>query len=172
MPTLVQRNAQESVEATAESAESTVTAVSTIDARKIQPVNPIIADLLKLHTSAGEPIEVSALALCSASGVMYNKFDVLTNRQFTIQQEKRVIDENDPSIARDHIVRQLCFRFWIAKGAAQFTTLFSKHPEFDPEITFQSFLIDQFYLKIFPSEKVELYKLVTDKDMWHLVLIG
>jgi hypothetical protein len=30
----------------------------------------------------------------------------------------------------------------------------------------------QFYLKIFPSEKVELYKLLTDEDMWHSVLIG
>jgi hypothetical protein len=102
MPTLVQRNAQESVEATAEStstapvgmaqstmttplattttplttAESTVTAVSTIDTLKSPPVNPVIADLIKLHTSAGEPIEVSALAPCSASGVVYNKFDV------------------------------------------------------------------------------------------------
>jgi hypothetical protein len=34
------------------------------------------------------------------------------------------------------------------------------------------FRIDQFYLKSFPSEKEETYKLMTDKDMWHLVLIG
>jgi hypothetical protein len=195
----VQRNVQETVEATAEStltapvgiaqsttttplatattplttAESMVTTVSTIDSFKRPPtVKPIIDNLIKLHTSAGEPIEVSALALCSASGVMYNNFDVLTNCQFTIQQEKRVTDENDPSIAKDHIVRQPCFRFWIAKGAAQFTTQFSKHPEFDPEITFQSFLIDQFYFEIFPSEKDELYKLLTDEDMSHLVLFG
>ena len=115
---------------------------------------------------------MSALALCSASGVMYNKFEFLTNHQFTIQQEKRLTDENDPSIAKDHSLHQPRFRFWIAKGAAQFIRLFSKHPEFDPKITFQSFLIDQFYLEIFPSEKDELYKLVTDEDMWHLVLIG
>jgi hypothetical protein len=54
----------------------------------------------------------------------------------------------------------------------QFNRLFSKHLEFDPKISFQSFLIDQFYLESFPSEKEELYKLITDKDMWHLVLIG
>jgi hypothetical protein len=82
MPTLVQRNAQKSVEATAAStstapvgmaqsitttplaatttpltiAESTVTAVSTIDRIKNPPVNPTIAGLIKLHMSAGEPI--------------------------------------------------------------------------------------------------------------------
>jgi hypothetical protein len=54
----------------------------------------------------------------------------------------------------------------------QFTKLFSKHPEFDPKINFKNFLLDQFYLKIFPSEKEELYKLIMDKDMWHLVLIS
>jgi hypothetical protein len=126
MPTLVQRNAQESVEATAEStstapvgmAQSTTTTPlattttplateeSTVTAVLRPQVNPIISDLIKLHTSAGEPIKVPALSLCSASGVAYNKFDVLTNRQFTIQQEKRVTDENDPSIAKDHTVRQ------------------------------------------------------------------
>jgi hypothetical protein len=50
--------------------------------------------------------------------------------------------------------------------------MFSKHHEFNPEITFKSFLTDQFYLEIFPSEKEELYKLTTDKDMWHFVLSG
>jgi hypothetical protein len=47
------------------------------------------------------------------------------------------------------------------------------HPKFDPEkITFKTFLLDQIYLAIFPSEKEEIYKLMTDKDVWHLVLIG
>jgi hypothetical protein len=62
-----------------------------------------------LNTSAGNPIEVSAIELCSATGVMYNKFEVLTNRQFTDQQENRVTNENDPSSATDHIVHQPCF---------------------------------------------------------------
>jgi hypothetical protein len=133
MLTLVQSNAQETVEATAESTltapvriaqsattsslatattplttvQPTATAVSTIDSHKKLPlVNPIIDDLIKLHTNAGEPIEVSALALCSATGVMYNKFEVLTNREFTVQQEKRVTNENNPSSATDHDVRQ------------------------------------------------------------------
>jgi hypothetical protein len=75
-----------------------------------------------------------------------------------------VTDENNPSGATDQDVHQLRFRFWIAKGVTQFTTLFSKHPEFDPKISFETFLLDQFYLKIFPSEKDELYKLITDKD--------
>jgi hypothetical protein len=110
MPMIVQLNALESVEATAEStsmapvateqsttttplattplatAEFVVTVVSTIASRKRPPlVNPIINNLIKLNTSeSGEPIKVSAFALCSATGVMYNKFEVLTNRQFTV----------------------------------------------------------------------------------------
>jgi hypothetical protein len=124
------------------------TAVSMIDPqRKLPPGNPIIVNLIKLNMSEGEPIKVSALELCSATGVMYNKFEVSTHLQITIQQEKRVTNENDPFSATDHIVCQPHFRFWIAKGAAQFQMLFSKHPEFDPKITFQSFLIDQFYLE-------------------------
>jgi hypothetical protein len=68
--------------------ESTVTEVSTIDSRKKPPLyNLIIDNLIKLNTSAsGKPIKVSAFDLCSATGVMYNKFDVLTNRKFTVQQ--------------------------------------------------------------------------------------
>jgi hypothetical protein len=96
MPTPVQRNAQETVEATAESTSTapveiaqsttttplatplttvqpTVTAVSTIvSQRKLPLVNPIIDDLIKLHTSEEEPIEVSAHAFCSAAGFIYN----------------------------------------------------------------------------------------------------
>jgi hypothetical protein len=86
-----QRNAQETVEATAESTSTapveiaqstmttpletattplttvqpTATAVSTIDShKKLPPVNPIFDDLIKVHTSAGELTKVSALALC------------------------------------------------------------------------------------------------------------
>jgi hypothetical protein len=83
-----------------------------------------------------------------------------------------VTNENDPSSVKDHCVHQHCFRFWISKGATQFNKLFSKHLEFDPKISFQSFLIDQFYLEIFPSEKEKICKLISDEDMWHLVLIG
>jgi hypothetical protein len=136
MPTLVQRNAQETVEATVESTskapveiaqstmttplatattplttvQHTATAVSMIDSdKKLPPVNPIIDYLIKLHTSAREPIEVSALALCSATGVMYNNFEVLTNRQFTVQQEKRVTNENDPSRQKITVSVNLAF---------------------------------------------------------------
>jgi hypothetical protein len=122
MPTIVQRNALVSVKATAESttttqlatattplatAESMVTATIMIASRKRPPaVNPIIENLIKMNTGVSGPLEVFALELCSSTVVMYNKFEVLTNRQFTIQQEKRVTHENDPSSATDHIVRQ------------------------------------------------------------------
>jgi hypothetical protein len=55
---------------------------------------------------------------------MYSRFDVLLNHQFTVPQGKRVNNENIQT-----------FRFWIAKGATQFTKLFSKHPEFDAKDT-------------------------------------
>ena len=190
MPKLVQRKALESAEATAGSSSAaplttppsntttpltTVQATATAGVSTIEPPikpHPIIDKLMKLNTSAsGQPLEVSAADLCAATGVTYNKFSILLNRQYTVRQEKRVTDENNPS--SDHDVRHYRFRFWIAKGAKQFTELFSKHPEFDPEkITFKTFLLDQFYLEIFPSEKEEIYKLMTDQDMWHLVLIG
>jgi hypothetical protein len=97
MPTLVQGNAQETVELTAESTSTalveiaqsttttplatattplttvqpTATAVSTIDSqRKLPMVNPIIDILIKLNKSAGERTKVSSLALCSATEVM------------------------------------------------------------------------------------------------------
>jgi hypothetical protein len=101
MPTPVQQNALESVGATAESTattpvstapatvtiplttvQPTATEVSTIDSHKRPPpVNLIIDNLIKMNTSAsGQPVKVSAFDLCSAKGVMYKKFAVLTNR--------------------------------------------------------------------------------------------
>jgi hypothetical protein len=102
MPTLVQRNALESVEATAESTSAaslttppsntttplttvqpTATAVSTIEPC-IKP-HPIIDKLMKLNTSAsGQPFQVSADDVCAATGVTYNKFNILLNREFTV----------------------------------------------------------------------------------------
>jgi hypothetical protein len=120
MPTIFQLNALESVEATVESTltapvtttpsntttpltkvQPTATAVSTIEPH-IKP-HPIIHKLIKLNTSAsGQPLEVSASDLCNTTGVTYNKFSILLNRQFTVRQEKRVTDENNPS--SDHNV--------------------------------------------------------------------
>jgi hypothetical protein len=189
MPTLVQRNALESGKATAESTSTvqlttppsnmttplttgqpTATVVSMIEPH-IKP-HPIIDKVMKLNTSAsGQPFKVSATDLCVTTGVTYNKFNILLNRQLTVRQEKRVTDKNNPS--SDHDVHHHWFRQWIAKGANQFTELFSKHPEFNPKkITFKTFLLDQFYVEIFPSEREEIYKLMTDEDVWHLVLIG
>jgi hypothetical protein len=120
MLTLVQRNALESVEAPAKSTSTapvttppsntttplttvqpTATAVSMIEPR-IKP-HPTIDKLIKLNTSeSGQPFEVSASDLCASTGVTYIKFNILLNRQFTVQQAKRS-DENNPS--SDHNVR-------------------------------------------------------------------
>jgi hypothetical protein len=48
---------------------------------------PIIDKLIKMNTAVSGPLEVSAVELCSATGVMYNKFEVLTNRQFTVHKK-------------------------------------------------------------------------------------
>jgi hypothetical protein len=117
------------------------------------------------------PLEVLTKDLCSTTKVMYGKFDVLLNRQFTVPSEKRVNNENSPTVDTSQGVYEHLFRFWIAKDATQFTKLFSKHHKFDAKDTMKTFL-NCFYLAMFPGEEKELDKLLIDKDIWHLLLIG
>jgi hypothetical protein len=50
-----------------------------------------------------------------------------------------VNNENIPTVVTSQGVREPRFRFWTAKGAMQFTKLFSKHPEFDAKDTMKTF---------------------------------
>jgi hypothetical protein len=63
----------------------------------------------------------------------------LLSRKFTVPQEKLVNNENIPTVVTSQGVCEPRFRFWIAKGATQFTKLFSKHPEFDAKDTMKTF---------------------------------
>jgi hypothetical protein len=48
-----------------------------------------------LNKSASEePLEVLGKELCSSTGVMYGRFDILVNREFTVPQEKLVNKDN------------------------------------------------------------------------------
>jgi hypothetical protein len=89
-----------------------------------------------------------------------------------VPQGKRVKNENIPTVVTSQGVHETQLCFWIAKGATQFTKIFSKHPEFDAKDTMKTFFSNGFYLTVLPGEEKELDKLLTDEDMWHLVLIG
>jgi hypothetical protein len=120
-------------------APSTVTSPSDPKNRPLQ-THGIIVKLRQWNRSASEEtLEVLAKELCSATGVMYSRFDALLNRQFTVPQGKRVNNENNTTVVTSQGVHEPRFRFWIAKGATQFTKLFSKHPEFDAKDTMKTF---------------------------------
>ena len=132
----VPRDALASIVATA---PSTVTLPSDPKNRPPQ-TNWIVKKLHQLNESESElPLEVSAKELCSATSVTYGKFDILSNRQFTVPSEKRVNNENNPTVVTSQGVREHRFRFWIAKGATQFTKPFSKHREFEAMDTMKTF---------------------------------
>jgi hypothetical protein len=185
MPSLVPGKALASLVPTAPSTtttSSTATASSTktmapsrtpdVPRDALAPTHWLVKKLLQLNESPSEvPLEVLAKEFCFATNVTYGKFDVLLNRQFTIPSEKWVNNKNNPTVDTSQGVHEHRFCFWIAKGATQFTKLFSKHHEFDAKDTMKTFL-NGFYLTMFPGEEKELDKLLTDKDMRHLVLNG
>jgi hypothetical protein len=79
-----------------------------------------------------------------------------------------VNNENIPTVVTSQGVCEPRCRFWIAKGATQFTKLFSKHPESDAKDNHEILFLNG----LFPGEEKELDKLLMDKDIWHLVLTG
>jgi hypothetical protein len=108
------------------------------------------------NDGAEEPVEVNLINMCNMTGVMYNRVEVLTSRQYTTGN-----------------IRVSRFRLWIAKGPSQFNKFFKlHHAEFDDSYDFNKFLIQRFYNPIFFTEEEDLAKLSYDNDMWHIVLVG
>jgi hypothetical protein len=161
---------------------SRVTAIATVAAAVASqhPSNINELSVNKLHlmeedkTGEALPIDIAAKDfLQRVTSVQYRDISIMANREFVPDTPSNRTRSHDDT-TKPSLQKIPRFRFFIFKGTRQFNKILAMYkPHAMPvDATFETYIVNAFYMRVFKDEDEELKKLNEDEDMWHIILVG